>query len=406
VLAVGRRRFVVATVHRPWRTLRWVTGVVLLCLGLQVSVPSCSTATGQRRGVRLVCGDRSRGPVRVLRRVDVVREGRPRDHVARDRRERRRPAPPRHREAGDGSRRTLPTSPRRPGRTSRCSRSTSRPSPSSAPSTSPRATVTSSAPAPSSSIPWAGSPTSMPTGSTPSGWSGPTSTRSSSAAGSARTGGFSPRRCADRFGRFAYVATSGWWARIEKMAIGHEPPLLTRRVGGYTTTGGWGAHLAADVAGDGRASCSPTTPRTGPGGGSASSPRAGRAAGAGGDVRPCHRLGGAPGRRRDPRRPDRPALLPRIHRIVVVEQPIVERHLRAREALGDLHDHGRLGCALAADVTGNGRVDLLSYHPSNGTWWITPRATGSARGSAPATVGGVTLRRTGPVAQLVRALDS
>jgi hypothetical protein len=26
---------------------------------------------------------------------------------------------------------------------------------------------------------------------------------------------------------------------------------------------------------------------------------------------------------------------------------------------------------LAADMTGNGRADLLSFHPSNGRWWIT-----------------------------------
>jgi subtilisin family serine protease len=26
---------------------------------------------------------------------------------------------------------------------------------------------------------------------------------------------------------------------------------------------------------------------------------------------------------------------------------------------------------LAADVTGNGRADLVSYHPSNGSWWVT-----------------------------------
>jgi hypothetical protein len=121
----------------------------------------------------------------------------------------------------------------------------------------------------------------------------------------------------------SYHPSRGRWWVTESNADGTfaAPRLLTT----YGTTSGWEAHLAADVTGNGRADLVSYHPSNGSWWISSS-------------------------------RDDGTFSSPR-----------------------SLTTYGtRTGweAHLAADVTGNGRADLVSYHPSNGSWWITHQVDG------------------------------
>jgi hypothetical protein len=112
-----------------------------------------------------------------------------------------------------------------------------------------------------------------------------------------------------------------------------------QQVATYTTRSGWGAHLAADVTGDGRAELLSYHPSNG------------------------------------------------TWWMTSVRS---DGSFRSPRLLATYTTRSGWGAHLAADVTGDGRAELLSYHPSNGTWWKTVGdATDSARPSAdtPATTG-------------------
>jgi hypothetical protein len=127
----------------------------------------------------------------------------------------------------------------------------------------------------------------------------------------------------DPDGRFAYFGVDGGGTRagaLVKVAVGPEPLLVTRLLTTYATTTGWDTHLAADVTGNGRA-----------------------------DLLSYH-----PGKGRwwvTSSNPDGTFQAPRLLTTY------------ATTTGWDTH--------LAADVTGNGRADLLSYHPTKGRWWVT-----------------------------------
>jgi hypothetical protein len=132
----------------------------------------------------------------------------------------------------------------------------------------------------------------------------------------------------DPVGQYAYVSTSYTWpGRVVKVAVGPEPVLVTRLLTTYATRDGWDAHLAADVTGNGRA-----------------------------DLLSYH-----PARGR--------WWITSSRRDGTFEPPKLLTTYNTRDGW-EAH--------LAADVTGNGRADLLSYHPARGRWWITSaRADGS-----------------------------
>jgi hypothetical protein len=88
----------------------------------------------------------------------------------------------------------------------------------------------------------------------------------------------------------------------------------------YVTTGGWDAHLAADVTGNGRA-----------------------------DLLSYH---------------------PQRGRWWVTSSN-EDGSFQQPRLLTTYVTTGGWGAHLAADVTGNGRADLLSYHPQRGRWWVT-----------------------------------
>jgi hypothetical protein len=131
----------------------------------------------------------------------------------------------------------------------------------------------------------------------------------------------------DPAGRFAYFGTtqgvpdSPGGRRVMRVEFSPEalPALEARLATSYTTPGGWAAHLAADVDGDGRADLLSYHPKLG---------------------RWWLSTGRADGTFDPPR-------------------------LAATYATTDgWQTH------LAADVDGDGRADLLSYHPKRGRWWL------------------------------------
>jgi hypothetical protein len=127
----------------------------------------------------------------------------------------------------------------------------------------------------------------------------------------------------DADGRFAYLGTDGGGTgagTVVKVAVGPEPVLVTRPLTSYATTTGWDAHLAADVTGNGRADLLSYYPSKGRWWVTSSNP-------------------------------DGTFQAPRLLTTY------------ATTTGWDTH--------LAADVTGNGRADLLSYYPSKGRWWVT-----------------------------------
>jgi hypothetical protein len=125
----------------------------------------------------------------------------------------------------------------------------------------------------------------------------------------------------DPVGQYAYVGVSSWpRAKVVKVRVGPEPVLVTRLLTTYTTTTGWGAHLAADMTGNGRADLVSYHPSNGSWWITSS-------------------------------RPDGTFHAP--------------RRLTTYTTRTGWTAH------LAADMTGNGRAELVSYHPSNGSWWLT-----------------------------------
>jgi hypothetical protein len=127
----------------------------------------------------------------------------------------------------------------------------------------------------------------------------------------------------DADGRFAYFGTDGGGTgagTVVKVAVGPDPVLVTRLLTSYATTTGWDTHLAADVTGNGRADLLSYYPSKGRWWITSSNP-------------------------------DGTFQTPRLLTTY------------ATTTGWDTH--------LAADVTGNGRADLLSYYPSKGRWWIT-----------------------------------
>jgi DNA-binding beta-propeller fold protein YncE len=125
----------------------------------------------------------------------------------------------------------------------------------------------------------------------------------------------------DPVGQYAYVGVGNRpGGRVVKVRVGPEPVLVTRLLTTYATTTGWDAHLAADVTGNGRA-----------------------------DLLSYHPTKGRwwiTSARRD-------------------------GSFEAPELLTTYATTTGWDAHLAADVTGNGRADLLSYHPKRGRWWIT-----------------------------------
>jgi hypothetical protein len=121
-------------------------------------------------------------------------------------------------------------------------------------------------------------------------------------------------------GQYAYVGTFTSPGRVVKVRVGPEPVLATRLLTTYATTTGWDAHLAADMTGNGRA-----------------------------DLVSYHPSNGS--------------------WWITSSKPDGTFHAPRR--LTTYNTRTGWAAHLAADMTGNGRADLVSYHPSNGSWWIT-----------------------------------
>jgi hypothetical protein len=115
-----------------------------------------------------------------------------------------------------------------------------------------------------------------------------------------------------------------WWTTSARSDGSFGAP---RRVATYATRTGWGAHLAADVSGNGRAELVSFHPGNGS-------------------------WWSSPGR--------------------------VDGSFGAPQRVATYATKSGWGAHLAADVTGDGRAELVSYHPGNGSWWMTSvRADGS-----------------------------
>jgi hypothetical protein len=121
-----------------------------------------------------------------------------------------------------------------------------------------------------------------------------------------------------------HPGNGSWWRTSARTDGSLATP---RRVATYGTRTGWGTHLAADFTGDGRADLLSYRPSTG-----------------------AWWL--------SPARSDGTFAAP--------------RHVTTYGTRTGWETH------LTADLTGNGRADLLSYHPGNGTWWLSsPRSDGT-----------------------------
>jgi hypothetical protein len=127
----------------------------------------------------------------------------------------------------------------------------------------------------------------------------------------------------DPDGRFAYLGVDGGGTRagaVVKVAVGPEPVLVTRLLTTYATTTGWDTHLAADVDRDGRA-----------------------------ELLSFHASSAT-----------WCASTSRLDGSYATPKP-----LATYDTVTGWQAH------LSADVTGNGRADLLAYHAPTGRWWVT-----------------------------------
>jgi hypothetical protein len=147
-----------------------------------------------------------------------------------------------------------------------------------------------------------------------------------------------------------------WWLSRGRLDGTLDPPKLATT---YTTTDGWQTHLAADFDGDGRADLRSYHPKSG-----RWSLSSGRADGT-----------------FDPPRPFSRAETPgTLFLTADVDGDGKAAVLRYETAGGRWWIGGKTilygtrtgwDAHLAADVTGNGRADVLSYHPKRGRWSIT-----------------------------------
>jgi hypothetical protein len=191
----------------------------------------------------------------------------------------------------------------------------------------------------------------------------------------ATTGGWDAHLSADLTGNgradlLSYHPQRGrWWVTSsnEDGSFG-APRLLTT----YATTGGWDAHLAADVTGNGRADLLSYHPQRGRWwvtssneDGSFGAPRllTTYATTGGWDA---HLAADVTGNGRA----DLLSYHPQRGRWWVTSSN-EDGSFGAPRLLTTYATTGGWDAHLAADVTGNGRADLLSYHPQRGRWWVT-----------------------------------
>jgi hypothetical protein len=176
----------------------------------------------------------------------------------------------------------------------------------------------------------------------------------------------------DPVGQYVYVGYS-WPKLVVKVRVGPEPVLVTRLLTTYATTTGWDAHLAADVTGNGRAdllSYHPTRGRwwitSARPDGTFEAPKL-LTTYATRDGWEAHLAADVTGNGRA----DLLSYHPTRGRWWITSSRDDGSGFEAPELLTTYGTTSGWEAHLAADVTGNGRADLLSYHPSKGRWWIT-----------------------------------
>jgi hypothetical protein len=192
----------------------------------------------------------------------------------------------------------------------------------------------------------------------------------------------------DPAGRFVYFGTrpGGVWGhgpgwRVVRAALRPErlPALEGRVATSYTTADGWAAHLAADVDGDGHADLVSYHPKRGRwwlsrgrANGTFDPPRLATTYTTA-DGWQTHLAADVDG--------DGRADLLSYH-------PRRGRWWLSRGRANGTFDPPELAATyastdgwqthLAADVDGDGRADLLSYHPKHGRWWVSPSGDGGS----------------------------